>query len=64
MKGRSLKLAQLFLPLGSLVFSLSLMAMPTSRYQDNQQTAPDNTKKNKDQTNPTADQQKIGRAHV
>jgi hyperosmotically inducible protein len=59
MKGRSLKLAQLFLPLGSLVFSLSLMAMPTSRYQDNQQTAPDNTKKNKDQTNPTADQQKM-----
>ena len=59
MKGRSLKLAQLFLPLGSLVFSLSLMAMPTSRYQDNQQTAPDNTKNNKDQTNTTADQQKM-----
>jgi osmotically-inducible protein OsmY len=35
------------------------MAMPVPRNQDNQQTAPDNTKKNKDQTSPTADQQKI-----
>jgi hyperosmotically inducible periplasmic protein len=35
------------------------MGMPMSRYQNNQQTAPDNTKKNKDQTSPTADQQKM-----
>ena len=34
------------------------MAMPVPRNQDNQQTAPDNTKKNNDQTGPTADQQK------
>lgn len=59
MNGRSLKLSQLLLPLGALVFCISLMGMPMPRYQDNQQTAPDNTKKNKDQTNPTADQQKM-----
>jgi hyperosmotically inducible protein len=59
MNGRSLKLSQLLLPLGALVFCVSLMAMPMPRYQDNQQTAPDNTKNNKDQTNPTADQQKM-----
>ena len=59
MNGRSLKLSQLLLPLGALVFCVSLMAMPMLRYQDNQQTAPDNTKNNKDQTNPTADQQKM-----
>jgi hyperosmotically inducible protein len=34
------------------------MAMPVPRNQENQQAAPDNTKKNKDQTSPTADQQK------
>jgi osmotically-inducible protein OsmY len=34
------------------------MATPIPRYQDNQ-TAPDNTKKNKDQASPTADQQKM-----
>ena len=45
--------------LGSLALGASLMAMPVPRNQDNQQTAPDNTKKNKDQTSPTADQQKI-----
>ena len=38
------------------------MAMPVPRNQDNQQTAPDNTKKNKDQTSPTADQQKMNPA--
>ena len=59
MNGRSLKLSQLLLPLGSLIFCVSLMAVPIPHYQNNQQTAPDNTKKNKDQTSPTADQQKI-----
>ena len=38
------------------------MAMPVPRNQDNQQTAPDNTKKNKDQPSPTADQQKMNPA--
>jgi len=62
MNGSSLTLRRLLLPLGSLVFCVSLMAMPIPRYQDNQQTAPDNTKKNKDQTSPTADQQKMNPA--
>ena len=62
MNGSSLTLRRLLLPLGSLAFCVSLMAMPIPRYQDNQQTAPDNTKKNKDQTSPTADQQKMNPA--
>src|ERR1700693_5627272 len=59
MNGSSLRLPRLLLPLGSLVFCVSLMATPIPRYQDTQQPAPDNTKKNKDQTSPTADQQKM-----
>jgi osmotically-inducible protein OsmY len=59
MNGRSFKSLLLLLPLGSLVFCGSLMAIPTPRFQDNQQTAPDNTKTNKDQSGPTADQQKM-----
>src|ERR1035437_6943973 len=58
MNGRSFKSLRLLLPLGSLVFCVSLMAIPTLS-QDNQQTAPDNTKTNKDQAGPTADQQKM-----
>jgi hyperosmotically inducible periplasmic protein len=58
MKGSFIKPQRLLLPLGSLVFCASLMAMPVPRYQYPQQTAPDNTKKNKDKPNPTADQQK------
>jgi hyperosmotically inducible periplasmic protein len=53
---------RLFLAVGSLALGASLMAMPVPRNQDNQQTAPDNTKKNKDQTGPTADQQKMNPA--
>jgi len=59
MNGSSLKLSRLLLSLGLLVFCVSLMATPIPRYQDTQQPAPDNTKKNKDQTSPTADQQKM-----
>jgi hyperosmotically inducible periplasmic protein len=44
-----LKLCRLLLPLGSLLLCASLMA----------QAPPDNTKNNKDQTPPTADQQKM-----
>jgi hyperosmotically inducible periplasmic protein len=51
------KLLRLLLPFGALLFCASLMATPLPRYQDTQQ--PDNTKKNKDQTPPTADQQKM-----
>ena len=59
MNGRSLKLTQLLLPVGSLIFCVSLMATPIPQYQNNQQTAPDNTKKNKDQNSSNADQQKM-----
>ena len=59
MNGSCFKVARLFLPLGSLVFCVSLLATPIPQYQNTQQPAPDNTKKNKDQANPTADQQKM-----
>jgi hyperosmotically inducible protein len=59
MKVRWIELPRLLLPLGSLVFGVSLMATPIPGYQDPQQTPPDNTKQSKDQTNPTADQQKM-----
>ncbi len=59
MKRRLIKSQRLILALGSLALGASLMAMPVPRNQDNQQTAPDNTKQNKDQSSPTADQQKI-----
>jgi hyperosmotically inducible protein len=62
MKVRWIELPRLLLPLGSLVFGVSLMAAPIPGYQDPQQTPPDNTKQNKDQTNPTADQQKMNPA--
>lgn len=48
-----------FLVLGALALCTSLMAMSAPRRQDSQQTAPDNSKKNKDQSRPTADQQKM-----
>jgi hypothetical protein len=62
MKIRWIEFPRLLLPLGSLVFGVSLMATPIPGYQDPQQTPPDNTKQNKDQTNPTADQQKMNPA--
>jgi hyperosmotically inducible periplasmic protein len=42
---------------GSLSFAMGTMATPKPR-QDSQ-TQPDNTKKNRDQSSPTVDQQKI-----
>ena len=62
MKRSFIKSQRLLLALGSLALGASLMAMPVPRNQDNQQTAPDNTKKNKDQPSPTADQQKMNPA--
>ncbi len=59
MKGSSHKLSRLLLPVGSLVFCASMMAGPVPRSQDPQQTPPDNTKQNKEQTNPNADDQKM-----
>jgi len=61
MNGSFIKVSRLLLPLGSLVFCTSLMAMPIPGKQD-PQTPPDNTKQNKDQTSPTADQQKMNPA--
>jgi len=58
MNGSLIKASRLLLPLGALVFCASLMAAPITGKQD-PQTPPDNTKQNKDQTNPTADQQKM-----
>ncbi len=62
MNGSFLKIVRLLLPLGTLFFCASLMAAPIPRFQDNQQTPADNTKQNKDQTSPTADQQKMNPA--
>jgi len=62
MKIRWIELPRLLLPLGSLVFGVFLMGAPIPEYQDSQQTPPDNTKQNKDQTSPTADQQKMNPA--
>ena len=59
MNGRCFKFPRLLLPLGTLAFCVSLMATPIPQYQGTQQPAPDNTKKNKDQGSPTADQQKM-----
>jgi hyperosmotically inducible protein len=63
MNGTVLNLRRLLLPLGVLSLTACLMAAPTLRAQDNsQQPAPDNTKQNKDQSAPTADQQKMNPA--
>jgi hyperosmotically inducible protein len=59
MRGSFIKSQRLLLALGSLALGASLMAMPVPRNQDSQQSAPDNTKQNKNQTSPTADQQKM-----
>jgi hyperosmotically inducible periplasmic protein len=62
MKRRFIEIQRLFLALGSLALGISVMAMPVPRNQDTQQTAPDNTKKNKEQNSPNADQQKVNPA--
>jgi len=48
-----------FLPLGCLIFCMAMLSGPAPRAQAAQQTMPDNTKRNQDQTAPTADQQKM-----
>lgn len=57
-----LKSPRVLLALGTMAFFASLMATPMLAYQDSQQTPADNTKQNKDQTPPTADQQKMNPA--
>jgi hyperosmotically inducible protein len=60
MKRNTFKFQRLLLPLGALTLSATLLMAPLARAQDdNQQTAPDDTKQNKDQAGPTADQQKM-----
>lgn len=61
-RGFVVKSPGLFLSLGGLALSVSLLATPMLGYQDSQQTPPDNTKQNKDQGSPTADQQKMNPA--
>ena len=58
MKRHSLKSLHSLLLLGSLAFAGFLTAIPIAA-QDSTQTAPDNTKRNQDQTSPTADQQRM-----
>jgi hyperosmotically inducible periplasmic protein len=62
MKEKWIKSSRWLLPVGSLMLGVSLTGAPTPRYQDPQQPAPDNTKQNKNQTNPSADQQKMNAA--
>lgn len=47
--------------LGAVAFSISLLSMPVFGSQDSQAPA-DNTRQNKDQSAPTADQQKMNPA--
>jgi hyperosmotically inducible periplasmic protein len=51
--------AHVFLLAGSLAFCTAALASPRVSRQDSQQTQPDNTKKNRDQSSPTADRQKM-----
>jgi hyperosmotically inducible protein len=53
---------RMLLAFGTAVFSVSLMAAPLLVAQDSQQPPADNTGQNKDQSQPTADQQKMNPA--
>jgi hyperosmotically inducible protein len=61
MTGNSNSSKRVLLAIGSLVFCAGLMAAPMPRSQD-PQAPPDNTRQNKDQSNPTADDQKMNPA--
>lgn len=56
------RLPRLILVLGSFVFGVPVLAMPVASPQDSQQPMPDNTKNNKHQSEPTAEQQKMNPA--
>jgi hyperosmotically inducible protein len=62
MNGSFLKLPGLLLPLALVAFCVLLTAALVPAYQHMQQPAPDNTRNNKEQTLPTADQQKMNPA--
>jgi hyperosmotically inducible periplasmic protein len=55
----SKRFTPVFLLAGSLACSGTVLASPRFSPQDSQQTRPDNTKKNRDQSSPSADQQKM-----
>ena len=55
----SFRLSRLLLSLSLMVFCTFLVAVPGPRNQDPNSPASDNTKINKDQAPPTADQQKM-----
>jgi len=59
LKSKLTSLSKVLVPLFSLMCCMALAATPSAKLQDPTQTAPDNTKMNKDQTSPTADQQKM-----
>jgi hyperosmotically inducible periplasmic protein len=59
MNERSLKFSRWLLSLGPLIFAVSLIAGPLLWYQDTRHAGQHNTKPNKDQNGPTADQQKM-----
>jgi hyperosmotically inducible protein len=62
MNGSFVKAPRMVLTLGTIAFSVVLLATPVLAYQDSQQVPPDNTGQNKDQSSPTADQQKMNPA--
>lgn len=62
MKRKIVELPRMVLAFTSVFFGIPLMAVPLTTAQDAQQPMPDNTKKNKDQSEPTADQQKMNPA--
>jgi hyperosmotically inducible protein len=62
MNGSFVKAAQTVSTLGTIALSVLLLVTPVLAYQDSQQTPPDNTRLNKDQSSPTADQQKMNPA--
>ena len=56
------KLARVFLFFGSLILCVTLMAVLIPRYEASQHAAPDNSKQNRDEAGPTADQDKMSRS--
>jgi hyperosmotically inducible protein len=62
MSGSIVKADRMILALATIAFSALLLATPMVAYQDSQQAPPDNTGQNKDQSTPTADQQKMNPA--
>jgi len=58
----SLKLGRVCSFLGALFFCVTLMVAFIPRYEASQHAAPDSSRQNRDETGPTADQQKMSRS--